>query len=131
MPDEVLEAMRSAAGAYVDMHELQQAAGGRLAALRRNDAAIVTSSCTAALTLGTLAEITGGDPAAIARMPGGEGLRTDVVTDVAHPRLYVHAFFMTPDTLSEAEAAVITSRIRAVIDRSKTGDGPVDLQLDH
>jgi L-seryl-tRNA(Ser) seleniumtransferase len=84
MPDEVLDAMRSAAGAYVDMHELGEAAGARIAELTRNEAAYVTSSCAAALTLGTLAAITAGDPEAIARMPRGDGLRTQVVIHAAH-----------------------------------------------
>jgi len=84
MPDEVLAAMRSAAGAYVDMRELQAAAGTRLAALTGNEAAYVTSSCAAALMLGTLAAITRGDPAAIARMPRGEGLPTEVVIHASH-----------------------------------------------
>ena len=84
MPDEVLEAMRSAAGAYVDMRELQAAAGARLAALTGNEAAYVTSSCAAALMLGTLAAITRGDPAAIARMPRGDGVATEVVIHASH-----------------------------------------------
>ena len=41
MPDEVLAAMRSAAGAYVDMRELQAAAGAHLAELTGNEAAYV------------------------------------------------------------------------------------------
>ena len=62
MPDEVLAAMRSAAGAYVDMRELQAAAGAHLADLTGNEAAYVTSSCAAALMLGTLAAITWASP---------------------------------------------------------------------
>jgi len=50
MADEVLDAMRSAAGAYVDMHELQAAAGQRIATLTGNEAAYVTSGCAAAMT---------------------------------------------------------------------------------
>jgi L-seryl-tRNA(Ser) seleniumtransferase len=84
MPDEVLDAMRDAAGHFVDMHELQAAAGARIAGLTRNEAAYVTSGCAAAMTLGTLAAITGGDPDAIARMPRGDGLRMEVVVHAAH-----------------------------------------------
>jgi L-seryl-tRNA(Ser) seleniumtransferase len=91
MPDEVLAAMRSAAGAYVDMRELQAAAGARLAALTGNEAAYVTSSCAAALMLGTLGAITRGDPAAIARMPGGDGLPVEVVIHASHHIPYVRA----------------------------------------
>jgi L-seryl-tRNA(Ser) seleniumtransferase len=84
MPDEVLDAMRDAAGAFVDMHELQAAAGARIAELTRNEAAYITSGCAAAIALGTLAAITGGDPEAIARMPRGTGLRTEVVVHAVH-----------------------------------------------
>ena len=84
MPDEVLDAMRGAAGSFVDMHELQAAAGARLAELTRNEAAYVTSGCAAAMALGTLGAITGGDPHAIARMPRGDGLRTEVVVHTSH-----------------------------------------------
>jgi L-seryl-tRNA(Ser) seleniumtransferase len=84
MPAEVLEAMRDAAGSFVDMHELGAAAGARIASLTRNEAALVTSSCAAAMTVGTLAAITGGDSEAIARMPRGDGLATEVVIHAAH-----------------------------------------------
>jgi L-seryl-tRNA(Ser) seleniumtransferase len=101
MPAEVLDAMREAAGAYVDLLELQAAAGARLAALTRNEAAYVTASCSAALTLGTLAAITGGDPTAIARMPGGDGLRTEVIVHAAHRIPYDRAITLAGGTIVE------------------------------
>ena len=84
MPDEVLDAMREAASSYVDMHELHVAAGEHLARLTHNEAAYVTSGCAAALVLGTLGAITKGDPAAIARMPTGDGMAREVVMHAAH-----------------------------------------------
>ena len=84
MPDEVLDAMRSASQSYVDMHELHAAAGARLAELTKNDAAYVTSGCAAALVLGTLGAITKGDPRLIVRMPKGKGLATEVVMHTVH-----------------------------------------------
>jgi L-seryl-tRNA(Ser) seleniumtransferase len=84
MPDEVLDAMRSAAGSYVDMHELTTAAGKRLAELTHNEAAYVTCGCAAALTLGTLGAITGGDPGAISRLPAAADMATDVIIHAAH-----------------------------------------------
>jgi uncharacterized pyridoxal phosphate-dependent enzyme len=84
MPDEVLTAMRSAASSYVDIHELHEAAGGRIADLTRNEAAYVTSGCAAALVLGTLGAITKGEPSAIMHMPDGHGLPTEVVMHAAH-----------------------------------------------
>jgi L-seryl-tRNA(Ser) seleniumtransferase len=84
MPPEVLAAMADAAASFVDMHELHEAAGRRLAGLTGNDAAHVTAGCGAAIVLSVLACATGGDPAAIARMPAGDGLRTEVVVHAAH-----------------------------------------------
>jgi L-seryl-tRNA(Ser) seleniumtransferase len=84
MADEVLAAMRAAASSYVDMHELHEAAGRRVADLTHNEAAYITSGCAAALVLGTLGAITKGEPGAIMRMPDGHGLPTEVVMHAAH-----------------------------------------------
>jgi uncharacterized pyridoxal phosphate-dependent enzyme len=88
MPPEVLDAMRSAAGAFVDMHELLLAAGRRLAELTRNEAAYVTAGCAAAIVLATLACRTGGDPRLIARMPNAPDLPDEVVMHTAHRMPY-------------------------------------------
>ncbi len=79
MPPEVLAAMTDASSSYVDMHELHEAAGRRLAELTRNDAAHVTAGCGAAIVLSVLACATHGDPAALALVPGSE-----VVVHAAH-----------------------------------------------
>ena len=84
MPDEVIDAMRSAAHSYIDMHEYHAAAGAHLARLTNNEAAYITSGCAAALTLGTLGAITKGDPRLIVRMPEGRGLATEVVIHTVH-----------------------------------------------
>jgi L-seryl-tRNA(Ser) seleniumtransferase len=44
MPPEVLEAMRQAAACFVDLTELQEAVGRRLAELTRNEAAFVSAA---------------------------------------------------------------------------------------
>jgi hypothetical protein len=84
MPPEVLDAMRDAAGSFVDMHELHLAAGRRLAELTHNDAAYVTSGCAAALVLGVLAARTCGDLRLIDRMPDAPGVPDEVVMHTAH-----------------------------------------------
>ena len=66
MPTHVLDAMREAAGSFVDMYELQQVVGKRLAALTHNEAAYVSSGAAAGLVLATLAAMTGGDLPTIA-----------------------------------------------------------------
>lgn len=79
MPPEVLAAMTDAASSFVDMHELHEAAGQRVAALTNNEAAHVTAGCGAAIVLSVLGCATGGDPAALAHLDG-----TEVVMHAAH-----------------------------------------------
>lgn len=88
MPLEVIDTMRSAAAAHVDMLELQVAAGARLAALTSNDAAYVTSGCAAAIVLSVLGAITKGDPGEISRMPEAKGMVTGIIMHTAHRILY-------------------------------------------
>src|SRR5688500_20052367 len=61
MPSHVLDAMREAASSFVDMYELQQVVGKRLADLSRNEAAYVSTGAAAGIVLATLATMTGGD----------------------------------------------------------------------
>lgn len=84
MPDTVLDAMRSAAGGFVDMHDLHVAAGRRLAELTRNEAAYVTSGCGAGMVLGVLAARNGGDPGVLRGLPGREDAPYEVVMHAAH-----------------------------------------------
>lgn len=84
LPEDIVRAMVEASQYQVDMNELFVLAGQELARLTRNEAAYVTCGAAAALAHGILACITGGDPAAIAAMPAGQGLRTEVVMHRAH-----------------------------------------------
>src|SRR5947199_328906 len=69
MPPEVLEAMVEAAGAFVDMAELQARASAIIADVTGAEAGLVTTGAAAALTLGTAACLTGLDDAAAALPP--------------------------------------------------------------
>jgi len=84
MSRDVLDAMADAASSYVDMNEFHAAAGRELAQLTNNEAAYVTAGCAAALSIATLACITGDDPALMDRMPDGTGLRTQVIMHTCH-----------------------------------------------
>jgi uncharacterized pyridoxal phosphate-dependent enzyme len=139
MPDEVLEAMRSASQSYIDMHEYHTAAGAYLAKLTNNDAAYVTSGCAAALVLGTLGAITKGDPRLIVRMPEGRGLATEVVMHTVHRCPYDPAVQMAGGKIVqfgnayqtfdwELEAA-ITERTALVlwVDGTDLGHGALDV----
>jgi L-seryl-tRNA(Ser) seleniumtransferase len=85
MPSYVLDAMREAAGSFVDMYELQQVVGKRLAALTRNEAAYVSTGAAAGLVLATLAAMTGGDLPTIARLiETGEAPKDEVIIHRGH-----------------------------------------------
>ncbi|CAN5118747.1 aminotransferase class V-fold PLP-dependent enzyme [soil metagenome] len=91
MPPPVLEAMREAAGAFVDMHELQRAVSRRLAEITRNEAALVCAGASAGMFLSTLACMTGRDPHAVSRLVrGGPDIlaRREVVIHCAHRTPY-------------------------------------------
>jgi L-seryl-tRNA(Ser) seleniumtransferase len=84
MPPIVLDAMREAAGAFVDMHELHEAAGAELARLTHNEAAYVTSGCAAGMVLAVLGCRTRGDLRRIAGLPDDPLLPDEVVMHTAH-----------------------------------------------
>ena len=69
MEAEVLQAMREAATASVDMAELQAAASRAISAATGAQAGIVTSGAAAGLTLATAACLAGWDVARIAALP--------------------------------------------------------------
>jgi D-glucosaminate-6-phosphate ammonia-lyase len=80
----VVEAMVLASRSYVDIHALQHAAGQRIASMTRNEAAYVTSCCSAGVMLATWACMTAGDSRAVASLPAGEGMRREIVMFCGH-----------------------------------------------
>src|SRR5580693_910486 len=66
MPPEVLAALTSAAQHFVDMGELQNRIGQRIATLIGVEAALVTTGAAGAMLLATAAAVTRGDPERIA-----------------------------------------------------------------
>jgi L-seryl-tRNA(Ser) seleniumtransferase len=76
---EVRKAMEDAAQHFVDMFELQRAAGKRLAELSGAESGIVTSGAAGAMALATAACIGGKDPARVWQLPDTTGLKSEVV----------------------------------------------------
>ncbi|CAA9285000.1 MAG: D-Glucosaminate-6-phosphate ammonia-lyase [uncultured Chloroflexi bacterium] len=72
MPPPVVQAMAEAAGAFVRLDELHEAAGQRLAELTRNEGAYVTTGAAAGLVLATAACVTGMDAEKMALLPRPE-----------------------------------------------------------
>ena len=69
MPPEVIAAMNDAAGAFVDLQQLQRAVGERIAELTRNEDAYVTSGAAAGIVLAAAASVLYKNPDALKRFP--------------------------------------------------------------
>jgi len=112
MLPEVVAAMSFAAKYFVDIEELQTAAGKRIAELIGCEAAMVTSGAAAALTLGTAACLTGEVPAYVRQLPDLTGLKSEVIIQKSHRFLYDHAIrncgvkFVEIETVAELENAI-------------------------
>jgi len=79
MPLEVLDAMREAAGHFVNIDELQEKVGAEIARLTRNEAAYISSGAAAGLVLSTAACIAGCDPELRERLPRSDGLKNEII----------------------------------------------------
>jgi L-seryl-tRNA(Ser) seleniumtransferase len=92
MAPEVAQAVADASQAFVDILELVEAVGKRLAAVTNNEAAYVSNGAAAGLSLATAAAIAGDDPALIARLPTDmDGLKSEVVVHRMHRIWYDQA----------------------------------------
>src|SRR5262245_27621785 len=83
---EVRAAMDAAAQHMVQLDELMEAVGKRLAELTGAEWGIVTAGCAAAMSLATLACVAGGNPDKHIRLPNTEGLAKDEVIIPKHSR---------------------------------------------
>lgn len=75
----VMRAMEEAGRSFVEMEELLESSGARLAELLGVEAAYVTAGCYAALVLSTAACITGNDRDKAAQLPDTTGLKDEIV----------------------------------------------------
>src|SRR5438876_7885186 len=76
---EVRAAKQQAALHFVDMFELEQAVGKRLAELSGAEFGMVTSGAAGAMAAATAACIAGGDPAKVWQLPDTTGLKNEVI----------------------------------------------------
>ncbi len=91
---EVKKAMDEASRHYVQMDELIDAVGRRLAELTKAEWGIVTAGCAAALTHATLACIAGTNPERMQRIPKLAGLKNEVIIPKHSRNVYDHAVRM-------------------------------------
>ncbi len=92
MPPEVMRAMAEANEEFVDMHELLDAAGRRVAEVTGAEAGLVTSGSFAALTLGAAACLTGTDEERIEALPHPTWPKRECLMQKAHRFSYDRAY---------------------------------------
>jgi uncharacterized pyridoxal phosphate-dependent enzyme len=84
MLPEVMEAINRTSEDFVDMFELQDKAGEKIAEMLGCEAAMVTSGAAGAMTLATAATITGTDREKIRLLPNLPGPRPEVIIQKTH-----------------------------------------------
>jgi len=112
MPPEVTEAWLDASHHFVDLLELQDKVGERIAEQIGVEAALVTTGAAGAMLLATAAAVTRGDPDAIGRLPDTRGLKNQVITQASHHTCYDHQItncgvkLIDVETRAELERAI-------------------------
>ena len=91
MQDEVVAAMAAAAGASVDIGELQAAASRTISKLTGAQAGIVTTGAAAGLTLAAAACMARWDIARMAALPSTDGFPNEILLPRTHHTGYAHA----------------------------------------
>jgi L-seryl-tRNA(Ser) seleniumtransferase len=90
MPPEVIAAWNEAAGHFVDLLELQDRVGERIAKRLGVEAALVTTGAAGGLVLGTAAALTYRDRSLIARLPLPPEMGKQVIRQKSHRDCYDH-----------------------------------------
>jgi D-glucosaminate-6-phosphate ammonia-lyase len=88
MPPEVAAAWVDASKHFVNLVNLQNKVGERIARLVGVEAALVTTGAAGALLLGTAAAVTRGERAFIKRLPDTAGMKNEVILQKAHHSCY-------------------------------------------
>jgi len=103
MAPEVIAAMAEANDFFVDLHELGQAAGERIATLMGAEAALVTSGGFSAMVLGAAGCLTGTDADRVHALPIATWERTECLIQTPHRFDYDRAYRDAGMTVVEAE----------------------------
>lgn len=131
---EVRKAMDAAVREYVQLDELMDGVGQRLAELTGAEWGCVTSGASAALTMATAACITRGDPDKLWQIPDLAGLKDEVIIPSYSRTAYdaaarsVGARMVDVSTREELEAAVgPRTAMIMVLAGSRSENGPLSL----
>jgi L-seryl-tRNA(Ser) seleniumtransferase len=127
----VKEAMDEASRSFVQMDELMEGVGKRLAELTGAPWGIVTAGCAAALTHSTSASIAGTNPERMQRLPDLTGLKNEVIIPEYSRNVYDHAIRMvgtkiiTVNNTDELEKAFNERTAMAYILAGPGDEGPL------
>jgi L-seryl-tRNA(Ser) seleniumtransferase len=88
MPPEVVAAWVDASKHFVNLLDLHDKVGERIAKLIGVEAALVTTGAAGALLLGVAAAVTRGDPKRSSRLPDTTGMPNEVIIQKAHHSCY-------------------------------------------
>jgi L-seryl-tRNA(Ser) seleniumtransferase len=103
MPPEVLRAMAEANDQFVDMYELNQAAGRRIAEVMKSESALVTAGSFSAMLLGAAACLTGTDQARIEALPHPDWPKRECLIPKGHRVVYDRAYRAAGATIIEVD----------------------------
>lgn len=103
MPAEVMRAMSEANDYFIDLNELNEAAGRRIAEVMQAEAAIVTAGAFSAMMLGAAACLTGTDPARVDALPHPTWQERECLIQKAHRESYDRAYRAAGMVLREFE----------------------------
>jgi L-seryl-tRNA(Ser) seleniumtransferase len=132
---EVKRAMDDASRSFVQMDELMESVGKRLAELSGAEWGIITGGCAAGLTHCTAAAIAGGNPERMQRVPNLAGLKNEVVVPAYSHNVYDHAVRMLGVKLvivrtpAELETAFNERTAMAYILAGPNDDGPLGTKV--
>lgn len=104
MLPEVIEAMGNASYYPVNLDELMEGAGKRIASLLQVESAMVSSGAAGAMTCATLACVAGGDPEKMQQLPDTTGLKGEVVVPRWSRSIYDHAVRSTGVKMIEVDS---------------------------
>ena len=91
MPKEVIEAISYSADEYVNLDDLQDKVGERIAELLECEYATVSSGCFGAMSIGMAGVITGKDPKKVKQLPNTKGMKNEVIMQESHSIGYAQA----------------------------------------
>lgn len=131
---EVWQAMEAASVLAVNLDELMDSAGARVAELLGAEAAIITNGAAAGLAHATAACIAGGDPEKMKRLPHTDGMKNEVLIAKQSRNDYDHAYrtaggrLIEFDTVEEFHAALGHKTAAVVVLGTGEAKGKVRLE---